>query len=65
MRERVQGEAETSLKTVSQVLCALARQKRAAEPPADRLRGGWAYQDTGCKIKWSVGWNIEFIHVFT
>lgn len=39
----MQGEAETSSKTVSQVLCALARQKRAAEPPADRLRGGWAH----------------------
>lgn len=62
---RVEGEAETSLKTESQALCALPRHERASESPVDGLKSGRAHEDTGCKMKWSAGGNIEFIHVFT
>lgn len=61
----MQGEAQTSVKTVSQALRALARRERASESPVDRLKSGRAHEDAGSEIKCSAGGNIEFIHVFT
>lgn len=51
----VEGKAETSLKTVSQVLGALAQHKCASEPPLNGLRGGWAHKTLAARLNGVLG----------